>query len=133
MKKLLLGLMAVSLVSGCSYVSNYGVHGKLLGAEQQIVQCEYEAALDTLQQFTVVGSNKEKSQAFKYMGVVYQEKMDLEAFNHTVDRFLFSEMGRGGIRAQIIEEWNEARRTIREKRLYELGRAECATNFATTS
>ncbi|KKD57962.1 hypothetical protein RN22_23655 [Grimontia sp. AD028] len=130
MKKLLLSLMTMGMVSGCSYVSTYGVHGKLLGTEQQIVKCEYEAALDTLQQFTVIGSNKEKSQAFEFMGVVYQEKMDLEAFNHTVDRYLFSDMGRGESREQVIMEWNEARREIREKRLYELGRAECSTDFA---
>lgn len=118
------------MIGGCSYVSTYGVHGKLLSAEQQVVECEYEAALDTLQRFTVIGSSKEKAKAFELMGVVYQEKMDLEAYNHTVDRFLFSETGRGEYREVVIENWNESRRNIREKRLYALGRAECVTNFA---
>ncbi|MDD1793051.1 hypothetical protein L4D06_02825 [Enterovibrio makurazakiensis] len=121
--------MALLVLTACSYIPTYGVHGKLVSVEQQVIDCEYEAALDTLQRFTVVGSAKEKMWAFEYMGVVYQEKMDLEAFNHTVDRFLFNEVGRGVDRAAIIHQWNETRRTIREKRVYQLGRAECATNF----
>ncbi|WP_188009135.1 hypothetical protein [Grimontia hollisae] len=130
MKRLLLGVMVSGLMTGCSYVSTYGVHGKLLATEQQLIECEYETALDMLQRFTVIGSNKEKSLAFELMGVVYQEKMDLEAFNHTVDRFLFSEMGRAANRADVIYKWNDSRRTIREKRIYELGRAECVTDFS---
>lgn len=122
---------ALALVlGGCSYVSSYGIHGKLMGTEQQIVECEYEAALDTLQRFTVIGSSREKARAFELMGVVYQEKMDLEAFNHTVDRFLFTDQGRAEHRNLVIENWNNVRRDIREKRLYALGRAECVTDFA---
>lgn len=130
MKRLLLGLMVSGLMTGCSYVSIYGVHGKLLATEQQIIECEYETALDTLQRFTVIGSNKEKALAFEWMGVVYQEKMDLEAFNHTVERFLFSEMGRAANRADVMHRWNDSRRVIREKRIYERGRAECGTDFS---
>ncbi|MEZ8142738.1 hypothetical protein A1OO_17615 [Enterovibrio norvegicus FF-33] len=131
--KRVLGVVTILLVlSGCSYVPTYGVHGKLLSTEQQIVDCQYETALDTLQRFTVVGSSKEKARAFEFMGVVYQEKMDLEAFNHTVDRYLFNSVGRGEDRAVVIQNWNETRRYIREKRVYVLGQAECATNFVTS-
>ncbi|MCC4797184.1 hypothetical protein BCT30_07035 [Enterovibrio norvegicus] len=133
MKSLRIVAVSAILLSGCSYVSTYGVHAKLLGAEHQIIECQYEAALDTLQRFTVVGSNKEKQHAFEYMGVIYQEKMDLEAFNHTVDRFLFSDMGRGKDRAMVITEWNEKRRVLREQRVMAIGQAECATNFAAPS
>ncbi|MGF1705246.1 hypothetical protein [Enterovibrio baiacu] len=130
MKALKIVAVTAVLLSGCSYVSTYGVHAKLLGAEQQIIECQYEAALDTLQRFTVVGSSKEKQRAFEYMGVIYQEKMDLEAFNHTVDRYLFSDMGRGKDRAMVITEWNETRRILKEQRVMAIGQAECATNFA---
>ncbi|WP_407330412.1 hypothetical protein [Enterovibrio sp. 27052020O] len=128
------GLLAMGglIMVGCTYVPTYGVHGKLLSTEQQIIDCQYEAALDILQRFTVVGSSKEKARAFEYMGVVYQEKMDLEAFNHTVDRYMFNDVGRGADRAAVIQNWNETRRDIRERRVYVLGQAECATNFATS-
>ncbi|WP_028025393.1 hypothetical protein [Enterovibrio calviensis] len=129
MKANYVAAMTLLVLSGCSYVPTYGVHGKLLMTEEQVIDCEYEAALDTLQRFTVVGSAKEKAWAFEFMGVVYQEKMDLEAFNHTLDRFLFNEVGRGADPAATIHQWNETRRSIREKRVYKLGRAECATNF----
>ncbi|MDD1780896.1 hypothetical protein LRP49_06735 [Enterovibrio sp. ZSDZ35] len=131
MKRYALLLVAMVILNGCSYATNYGVHGALFEAEAKIVDCELEGALDTLQRFTVVGSNKEKAIAFEYMGVVYQEQMDLQAFNHTVDRFLFSEMGRGQSRESTIHKWNEKRREIRELRVYELGRPECATDFVT--
>ncbi|KXF80956.1 hypothetical protein [Enterovibrio coralii] len=131
MKRIATVLGVALVLNGCTFATSYGVHGALFEAESKIVNCELESALDTLQRFTVVGSNKEKGIAFEYMGVVYQEQMDLQAFNHTVDRFLFSEMGRGKNRQETIRQWNEKRREIRELRVYELGRAECATDFVT--
>lgn len=123
--KLLMPIFFIALVTGCSLFPTYGFSQKLLASEQQIVDCEFETALATLQQFTVIGSDKEKGFALELMGVIYQEKMELAEFNHTVERFLFSTVGRGKNREMVILQWNEKSRQIQQKRVYQIGIAEC--------
>lgn len=123
--KLLMPIFFIALLTGCSLFPTYGFNPKLLASEQQIVDCEFETALATLQQFTVIGSDKEKGFALELMGVIYQEKMELAEFNHTVERFLFSQVGRGKNREMVILQWNEKSRQIQQKRVYQIGVAEC--------
>lgn len=127
MKSFMLAFCIV-LLNGCSVFSTYGLHPSLLDSEQYVVDCNYEMALDTLQKFTVIGSNKEKTFSFELMGIIYQEKKKASEFNHTVERFLFSKMGRGVDRAWVIETWNGKRQKIREKRRDKMGVLECKSN-----
>lgn len=117
----------IALLNGCSFYSMFGMNNQLFDTEQQVVQCEYELALDTLQKYTVVGSESEKAFSLELMGVIYQEKGEVDEFEHTVDRFLFSKMGRGADRAVVIEKWTEKARKIRNKRVYEIDVLECET------
>ncbi len=99
------------------------------GSIEQIIDCQYEAALDTLHQLTITVKHEQKSHAFKYLGVVYREKGDLVNFNHTVDRFLFSRAGRVFQKHEVISDWVMAEREIKEARRQFIGKSECQMKF----
>lgn len=94
-------------------------------SKQHIIQCQYEKALDRLHQLTVTGNPIQKQAAFEFMGVIYSEKSDLSAFNHTLERFLFSRAGRNQNRQAVIRQWHKSQKSIRKMRLNQHGKAEC--------
>ncbi len=99
------------------------------GAVEQIRDCQYEAALDTLQQLSITANHDKKSFAFKYLGVIYREKGDLKNYNHTLERFLFSRAGRAFQKHEVISDWVIAEDEIKEARRYLFGKSECKMKF----
>lgn len=123
--RLFLLLLGTASLYGCSVFSTLDVNRKLIETKQQIVHCQFESALDTLQQYTVIGNSDEKTFAFEYMGVIYQDSKEYKEFDHTVDRFMFSKAGKERQREHVIEQWHKTLQEIRHQRVYETGVTEC--------
>lgn len=123
--KIKLCFISAILLVGCSYIKPYGLNEPLEIAKSKIINCDYEPALDILQQYTVIGSNLEKSKAFEYMSIIYLEKDQQEQFNHTIDRFLFSKIGRSQVPQQVLDKWHKTSLNIKDERFYQLGYMDC--------
>ncbi|RXJ74091.1 hypothetical protein CS022_05505 [Veronia nyctiphanis] len=92
-------------------MSDVAISKELDLAHDKVINCHYFEALDTFQQYTVIGSRPERIFAYRWLGVLYLEMMNFDEFNHTVDRFLFSRAGRGQDREKVVLNWRiEARK-----------------------
>lgn len=129
--------VATSLVlTGCAIpkvddlMGSYGINSDLSQARYQALHCRFEPALDTLQQYTVIGSNREKAYSFELMGIIYAERNEYDMFDHTVERYLFSEMGKHKDKGQVVLSWQSALDQLRLERAQEMGQDKCLqTNY----
>lgn len=133
-------ILSVSLaVTGCAVpqfsdlwrnYSTIGLNEELRGAQQALVHCRYDNTLDIAQRYTVVGTDREKARAFELMGVSYDEQENTHEFNHTLQRFLFSESGKAMSESQVLMQWRQARLQIEHERELALGQTHCLQSTA---
>ncbi|WP_131825634.1 hypothetical protein [Salinivibrio sharmensis] len=105
--------------------STIGLNEALRGAQQDLVHCRYDKTLDTAQRYTVIGTAREKTRAFELMGIVYSEQENNAEFEHTLQRFLFSEPGRPMTASQVQMQWRQAQIDIEHQREAVLSQTHC--------
>lgn len=143
MIKIIAAVCLSVLLVGCSLpnmsdlwrnYSTIGLNEALRGAEQDLIHCRYDNTLDTAQRYTVIGTAREKARAFELMGIAYSEQENAAEFDHTLQRFLFSEPGRVMTAPQVQIQWQQAQLDIEHQRETALSQTHClqSTNIPKT-
>ena len=82
-------------------------------------------AIDVSQSYTVTGNVSEKRLAFEFLNVIFSEKNDHHAYEHNLERFLFSIRDEDITKAQLINKTNRDKQEVRTMRMAQFGFSEC--------
>ena len=128
MKKQLGTIGIVISLSSCIQLDVFDqiwVTSPLFEVKQMIIDCEYENAIDIAQRLTVVGDTSEKKQAYRLLAVIFLEKKEMRAYEHTLDRFMFSVRDKKYVKENLIEQTYSDEREIVALRVAQQGFSIC--------